>query len=76
MRNAPHKVTGPAWTVVKLMDVEADLLIAIEENLLTECDTCRSKPGAPVLCDHCLKARDLGGELQRLRYGVAPEVEG
>lgn len=31
----------------------------------TECDSCRQKPGTPVLCDGCLANRVLIAELQK-----------
>lgn len=28
-----------------------------------ECDTCRAKPGSPILCSGCLHNRDVIGRL-------------
>jgi len=32
-----------------------------------ECDTCRAKPGMPILCWGCLHNRDLITKLRRIR---------
>lgn len=30
-----------------------------------ECDSCRAKPGSPILCDGCLHNREVIGKLRR-----------
>lgn len=37
---------------------EREACARIVEQNVTECDTCRVKPGSPILCQGCLNNRD------------------
>jgi len=43
----------------------------LSELLFHECDTCRKKPGSPILCDGCLHNREVISELHRIVRGEA-----
>lgn len=56
---------GAAITKKKLTDIttlaaaeEREACVRIVERNCTECDTCRVKPGSPILCQGCLNNRD------------------
>lgn len=65
-----RKQTEPVWTLIAhmLMNMGYGAPYARQEAKepkpkFMECDTCRAKPGSPILCEGCLHNRRLIEEL-------------
>ena len=64
MSSRRNQHDAPATDRERFILENAVALAALDRSFV-ECDTCRAKPGTPLLCAGCLQNRSTLGKLER-----------